>query len=106
MTQREAFKAGFMLACADMGLDGKAAASLVQKAATFLGTAGALAAVAPVVAPIAVGAGAGLAAYGASRPLEDVDDIKTQELIAELKRQAERVKQRQNTQLLFSQDRP
>jgi hypothetical protein len=107
VTQRESFKAGFLLACADRGLSGSEATAAVEKAASILSmlaspvnAAAGLAPLAGVAIPAAAGVGAGYLAARATSPLGDSDDLQKQELIAELQAFARRARERKANKLL------
>lgn len=115
MTPREAFKFGFLLACADRGESGEQVQRCMAKAAALLKGAGLpglgdvasaaqplgnLAATAAVALPIMGGAGLGYLAHRAAVPEVDEDDIKKQELIEELKHYARRAREHQRVKAL------
>lgn len=110
MIARDAFKAGFMQACGEMGLSGPQVAELTKKAALLLekrafgedltnnltGIAGGLALGLPAVA----GMGAGYLAHKVTKNDVDPEDVKKQELIQELRMYARRAKENQQTRQL------
>lgn len=115
MSPREAFKIGFLTACGDLGLDGPGAVSLMNKAAgvltkgasAFAETAssvakplGNLALAAGVTLPVMAGAGAGYLAHRAAVPDVDDEDIKSRELIEELRHYARRARELQQSRAL------
>lgn len=113
MSPKEAFKVGFMLRCADEGLAPgdvedriQKAAGLMQKQGIFdnalghiggaLGTAGMMG----LAAPIALG---GLGGYFLNKTREanvDEEDVRTRELISELRTLAHRAKTQQKAKQL------
>ena len=104
MDSREAFKVGFLAACADLDLDGPAAAQLMTKAADFLGglpsaaaqNAGLMAIGAPVAAGLTGGWLASKLLHGDSDP----EDVKTQEVIDEYLHWARRAREHQKNRAL------
>lgn len=110
LTPREAFRIGFLMRCADEGLDAagtqhriEKAAALVEKQAGPLsalsglaGHAGGLA----LAAPLALGAGGGLLASSLTSDSIDEDDVRQQELIAELKHWARRAREQRKMRAL------
>lgn len=109
MTHREAFKAGFLLGCADLGLSGPETAELTKTAAAFLLKDAGLSDTATQAAgsglnilkqvgiglPIAAGAGVGYLAHKALHPDVDADDVRKHELIQELRHFARQARERQ-----------
>ncbi len=105
MSPQEAFKVGFLLSCADRGLSAEATHALVKRAVAGIGNvvgemieapgrfvsavgptvlnAGLLAAVG---LPIAAGAGTGWAAAKLTDDDSNVDEAKTDEILAEYQR--------------------
>lgn len=102
LTKQEAFRVGFMLSCADRGLDGAQlqnhvlkAASLIKHAFPGLDGVADLAGTAVVAAPIAAGAGLGFLAHEATNPEVDADDVKVRELIEEYRRHTDHARKQQ-----------
>lgn len=114
LTARESFKVGFLLACADRGLDGPASVKLMQKAASLLakqaeggfldhlGSAASTAGTLGTLFPIAAGAGVGYLAHKAMNPDIDEDDVKKQELIEELRHYTRRAREHQRMRAMRS----
>ena len=109
MTNREAFKIGFLIGCADQGIDGAGAVELMQKAAALLEKTGFMdflqntALTAGIALPAAAGAGLGYMAHRVNSPEIDADDVRTKEIINELKHWARRARETQKTKVLRSQ---
>ncbi len=98
MTDREAFKFGFLLRCADEGLSPEQTRERV-KLAYGLGAAAGLAIKAPLAiaalgipAAALAGAGAGYVGAKLTDPPVDPDEAKKQELIAAYRQQADRAR--------------
>lgn len=119
LTTREAFKAGFLLKCADLGLSGKEATECIQKATELLtkqafmgqdtlsGFAGStlgmgrnLGTMAAISLPVALGGAAGYLANEAVSPEVDEEDVKKQEIIDELNHYARRAREKQQSKTL------
>ena len=99
LTPDEAFKIGFLMACADRGMTGGEAAetaasladAVVKRASLLDNTAGQLL----MGVPIALGAGAGMLAHQTSRTDIDEEDVRQREMIEELKHWARRAREAQ-----------
>lgn len=118
LTTREAFKAGFLLRCAEEGLSGPAAADRMRKAAGLLdkqglfglpsagdaasaaGGLGNLAMTAGIAAPVLAGAGAGYLAHRATSTDVDEEDVRKRELIEELRHYTRRAREQQKRRTL------
>jgi DNA-binding LytR/AlgR family response regulator len=118
MNSKEAFKAGFLLRCADAGMTGAEVAATMQKAAEIVEkrglsveglASGAAGLASPVTnfaqnallfgaigAPIAAGYGVAHMANEALNPEVDEDDVKKQELIDELQHYARQARERRS----------
>jgi hypothetical protein len=91
----EAFKAGFLLTCADLDMDGPAVTRGLTKLAQLLDALGSVG-TAALAAPVLVGAGAGWLGNETVAPGLDAEDYRKMELIEELRRYARRAKLKQN----------
>ncbi len=110
MNPRDAFKAGFLQACGEMGLTGAQVKDLTVKAAAllekrafgdelasgFANLAGGLA----LGVPTAAGALAGYGLHKLQGNQVDPDDVKKQELIQELRTYARRARESQKNRQL------
>lgn len=123
MTPVDAFKAGFVLACGDMGLSGQEASQLASKLNGMTKQALVLPALfgkflfskdvsrfidsvtGPLVAlPVAAGVGVGsLIGRMTTAPLDE-DEIKKREIIQELREQAERLRKDHLSSLVLSEN--
>lgn len=103
MNSREAFKVGFLLGCADQGLNGEQAKELMHKAASLLEKVALLdwlppaALTAGVSLPVIAGLGAGYMAHSIGQEDVDAEDVQNQELIDELKKWARRARESTHT---------
>ena len=93
MTPREAFRAGFLTRCAELGRTPAQVAVMVDQAAGLTDAAvkhaislGRAALGLGVGLPLALGAGAGYVAAAGKNEDVDVEDVKREELLRELKR--------------------
>ena len=110
LTPREAFRIGFVMRCADEGLTGEQvrervekAAALVEKRGGPLSALGGLAGHAGgllLAAPLAAGVGGGYLAHKMVEDSVDEDDVRQQELIAELKHWARRAREQRKMRAL------
>ncbi len=107
LTAREAFKVGFMLKCAEAGLSRAEIEACMVKAAGMWGDITSAAApvmnavgTASIAAPILAGAGVGYLAHRSATPDIDENELKTQELIEELKHYARRAKEHQRVKAM------
>lgn len=101
MTQQEAFRYGFLLRCAEEGLDPAQISQRVKQANSMLGdlvnsvkNVGFWGLVAPPAIGAATGAGIGWTAANAATPRVDPADIKLQELLSAHRLYAEQLRQR------------
>jgi hypothetical protein len=104
LSKREAFKVGFLLRCADEGLNEEQVNQRIEKLAFSIlspTTAGILLA-AGIGLPLALGAGAGHVAAKAQEQPIDVDTVKKQELIAEYKRLTDLARQQKKLKMIRS----
>lgn len=118
MTNKEAFHIGFLLGCAEEGVSGPEAEQLLTKVAAFLErSAGVLGDLydgtknlaslgihgisgAAIALPVAAGAGAGYLVHKLQNHDVEPEDVRTQELIDELKHWARRAQEQRKTKLM------
>lgn len=107
MSPPDAFKAGFFFACGDMGLTGPEVTALAEKAAALLDKRAFMSGLqdtalsAAVGLPVLTGAGVGYMAHklrGGGQV--DPEDVRTQELIDELKKFTARARESQRQRAL------
>jgi len=118
MSPQEGFKIGFLLACADRGLDAEEAHGLVKRAFAGLDSVldlpgRALSALGPTAAqtailagvglPIAAGAGTGWAAAKLTDDDSNVEEAKTDEVLAEYQRLTDQARRQAAVKQLKSQ---